>query len=385
MPPDIYEQLLQAPRAQLVELALVGLSRQGEMLASVIDSVWGQVDDVIGATRAKRIYLTGCGDSYFAALSARYAFEQLTGVPTSALESMEFAYALLPCDSLVIAISSGGAVSMTLRAGEHARQSGVDVIGVTAQAGSQIAQELPCLITDPDLSKGDHFDQVALMLGNFSFSLAALYIAAIHIGQSRGYLDDQTAREAKAEIRVAPPAIKQAMDRSVDVQEYLEKVSDEADFYFLGAGPSYGVALFYQAKFFEQAQRPVYGVELEEFAHEQFFLLQPNGNAQLWFIAPAGRSREQARKIMGGCREMGAHLIAVTTLDSEQIQEKANLTFALETTSEMFSPLISVVPGELLGIHAFARWGGGALSAAERRDQMAISRRLTRKENIEHP
>jgi len=382
MPPDMYDQLLQTPRAQLVELALAGLNRQGGMVARVIDSVWRQVDGVVDATGAKRIYLTGCGDSYFAALSARYAFEQLTGVPTIALESMEFAqYALLPHDSLTIAISSGGEVSMTLQAGEHARQSGVDVIGVTGQDESRMAQEFPCLITDPGLIDGDQVDQVALMLGNFSFSLAALYIAAIHIGRSRGHLDDQTAREAKVGIKAAPTAIKRAMDRSADVHEYLEKVSDEADFYFLGAGPSYGVALFYQAKFFEQAQRPVYGVELEEFAHEQFFLLRPNGKTQLWFIAPAGRSRERVREIMGGCREMGAHVIAVTTLDSEQIQEEANLTFALEAASEMFSALISVVPGELLGIHAFARWGSGALSTSERRRQMAVSRRLTRKED----
>jgi len=244
-----------------------------------------------------------------------------------------------------------------------------------------MAQELPCLVTGPGLSGSDYVDQVALMLGNFSFSLAALYIAAIHVGRSRGYLDDQTAREAEAQMKAVPAAIGRAMDRNAEVHEYLDKVSDEADFYFLGAGPSYGVALFYQAKFFEQAQRPVYGVELEEFAHEQFFLLQPDGNAQLWFITPAGRSRERVREVMAGCREMGAHVIAVTTLDSEQIQEEANLTFAVEIRSEMFSPLISVVPGELLGIHAFARWGGGALSASERRRQMAISKRLTRKED----
>jgi glucosamine 6-phosphate synthetase-like amidotransferase/phosphosugar isomerase protein len=155
-------------------------------------------------------------------------------------------------------------------------------------------------------------------------------------------------------------------------------VSDEADFYFLGAGPSYGVALFYQAKFFEQAQRPVYGVELEEFAHEQFFLLRPGTDAQVWFIVPSGRSWGRTLEIMAGCREMGAHVVAVTDARDAEMQGKADLTFPVEATSETFSSLVSAVPGELLGIHAFERWGGGPSFACKRRRQMAISEQLTR-------
>jgi glucosamine--fructose-6-phosphate aminotransferase (isomerizing) len=378
---DIYERLLQMPRAQLVDIALDGLSRQGEMIARVVECVRRQMGDLVGAAGAQRIYLAGCGDSYFAALSARYAFERLTGIPTVALESMELGrYTLLPPDSLVIVISSRGDVSATLEAGRVARQAGVDVIGVTAQQGSRMAQEFPCLLTAPGPSGSDPVDQVALVLGNFSLSFTALYLTAIHLGQNRGYLDDQAVEELEAEVRAVPSAIERAMSCSSEIREYLEGVSDEADFYFLGAGPSHGVALFYQAKFFEQTQRPVYGVELEEFTHEQFFLLRPGRDSQVWFIAPQGHSRERVQEAITGCQEMGAHAIAVTNPHNGQTQENADLTFAVEATSEMFSPLASVVPGELLGIHAFARWGSGLLSAFERRRQMAVSKRLTRKE-----
>jgi glucosamine--fructose-6-phosphate aminotransferase (isomerizing) len=381
---DIYERLLQMPRAQLVDIALDGLSRQGEMIARVVECVRRQMGDLVGAAGAQRIYLAGCGDSYFAALSARYAFERLTGIPTVALESMELGrYTLLPPDSLVIVISSRGDVSATLEAGRVARQAGVDVIGVTAQQGSRMAQEFPCLLTAPGPSGSDPVDQVALVLGNFSLSFTALYLTAIHLGQNRGYLDDQAVEELEAEIRAVPNAIERAMSCSSEIREYLEGVSDEADFYFLGAGPSHGVALFYQAKFFEQAQRPVYGAELEEFAHGQFHLLRRGGDAEVWFIAPQGRSRERVQEIIAGCQELGAHVVVVRNTYDEQIQGKATLTFPVEARSEMFSPLVSVVPGEFLGIHAFARWGSGPLSASERSRQMAVSRRLTREEGQE--
>jgi len=246
-------------------------------------------------------------------------------------------YTLLPPDSLVIVISSGGDVSATLEAGRVARQAGVDVIGVTAQQGSRMAQEFPCLLTAPGPSGSDPVDQVALVLGNFSLSFTALYLIAIHLGQNRGYLDDQAVEELEAEIRAVPNAIERAMSCSSEIREYLEGVSDEADFYFLGAGPSHGVALFYQAKFFEQTQRPVYGVELEEFTHEQFFLLRPGRDSQVWFIAPQGHSQERVQEAITGCQEMGAHAIAVTNPHNGQTQENADLTFAVEATSEMFS------------------------------------------------
>ncbi len=379
MSEDIYDQLLKIPTAQLVNLALAGLSRQGGMLAKVIESVQSQLGNVVGEVIPERIYLAGCGDSHFAALSGCYAFEQLTGLPTVALESMQLArYTLLPPDSLVIVISSSGEVNMTLEAGRAARKAGVNVIGVTAQGESQMSQELPCLFTDPGLATNDYVDQAALILGNYSFSLAALYWVAIHIGQNRGHLDDKRVGKIKAEIKAIPNAVERTMSYSTEMDKYLWSVSDEGDFYFLGAGPSYGVALFYQAKFFEQIQRPVYGVELEEFPHEQFYLLQPDGDAQVWFIVPLDRSLERALEVMAGCQEMGARVIVVTTSRNDQIREQADLVFPVEAVSEMFSPLVTVVPGELLGIHAFARWGIGPSSASIRRRTRAVSKRLTR-------
>ena len=382
MPPDVYQELLQIPQPQLVDVALDGLGRRPETLAAVIEQVQGQLDSldqVIGDASVERMYLVGCGDSYFAALAARYAAEQLTGLPTVAIQSMEFArYTLVPPNSLVAVISSGGQVAMTLEAGRVAKQAGARVIGVTAQTGSRMAQEFFSLITAPGTSSGDAADQVALILGNFSFSLAALYLAAAHVGRRRGHLDLEAARQTGAQIEATPGAVREALGCSEAMHQYLEQVSDQADFYFLGAGPSYGVALFYQAKFFEQARRPVYGVEMEEFSHQQFFLLQRGGDAQVWFVAPQGCSRDRVREIVTGCREVGAHTVAVISAGDDQIQGQVDLTFTVLTTAEMFSPLVSTVPGELLSIYAFGRWGIERAFASKRGRQIAISTQLTR-------
>jgi glucosamine--fructose-6-phosphate aminotransferase (isomerizing) len=377
MPADIYEQMLKIPPAQLADLALAGLERQGRMVAQVLARVQDQLDSIIDAARIERIYLVGCGDSFFAALSARHAFEQLTGLPTVALESMELAhYTLLMPNALVLVISSTGEVVKTLEAGRAAQQAGCEVIGVTAQKSSRLTTEFPCLVAIPDLADGDYADQAALMLCNFSFSLAALYRVAVHIGRRRNHIAKKV-EGIESQIQAIPNAVTEAMNYSAAIREYLDGVSDEADFYFLGAGPSYGAALFYQAKFFEQARRPVYGVELEEFAHEQFFLLRPGKDAQVWLVAPQGHSQGRAMELAASCREMGARIIAVTTC-GEPLQEKADLAFLIRAVPEMFSPLVSVVPGEILGIHAFARWGTEPFFASDRGRQLAVGKRLTR-------
>jgi len=381
--PQGMQQLLEIPFPQLVDLALDRLMGQGEMVARVIENARPQVGGIVGAANVRRIYLAGCGDSYSAALSASHAFEQLTGLPTMACESMELArYTLLPPDSLVVLISSGGEVNVTLEAGRVARRAGAEVIGVTARQRGRMAQEFPCLFTDPGFSGSEPADEATLLTGNYSFTLAALYVIATRMGLALGQLDDRMVRRIEAEMDEIPDAITQATGCSAAVREYLEAVSDGAVFHFVGAGPSFGVARFLQAKFLEQAQRPAYCVELEEFLHEYFFALRPGGDAQVWFIVPPGHSRERALEVMAGCQDANARVIAVATLRDVQVREQAGLVFPVAPTSEMFSPLVGAMPGQLLAMNALAHWGGESFSVSLQERQLAVSRRLTREETI---
>lgn len=381
MTEDVFEQLLQLSPAQLAGMAVAALSRQGELVATVIETVKEQLSEFTGLSTIERIYLAGCGDSYFAALSARYAFERFTGCPTVALEAIELAhYTLPPPNSLVVVISSSGEASATLEAGTAARLAGASVVGITAGTRCCLADEFPCLTVTQGLVGGSRTDQTALILGNFSFSLVTLYLLAVEVGRRLGRLNDTRAKVGWAWIGETARAIERAAGCSAEIGEYLGTVSEDADLYFLGAGPNYGVALFYQAKFFEQAQRPVYGVHLEEFAHEQFFLLRPDRDAHVWFIAPRGHSRQRALRLMDGCREMGARVVAVGSAGDEVMRGGCDLFVPVAPGPEMFSPLPAVVPGELLGICAFRRWGDRLLAGSERRRQMALARRLTRRQ-----
>jgi fructoselysine-6-P-deglycase FrlB-like protein len=281
-------------------------------------------------------------------------------------------------NSLVVAISATGAVEATLEAAEVARRSGAEVLGVTAEAEGALATRFPSLLVAPPVAADDVAGQGARLLGNFLFSLAGLQLLAAHAARGWGQALEPAVDDAFEDL---PDLVEAAVDHAGAVGAYLGDAREDADFYFLGAGPSYGAALFYQAKFFEQARRPVFGAQLEEFAHEQIFLLRPEADAHVWFIAPRGRSRDRAVKIMAGCRELGARVTAVTTTADAALDEVAQLVVPLGELPEVVSPSVTVMPGQLLGLHAFARWGRGERFASRRAQQMSVAHGLTRSRN----
>ena len=112
------------------------ISNQGPAIPAVMESVQPQLEALDPAlfTTASHIYITGCGDSYFAGLAARYAFARYAGVPTEALEALEFgryAAEFLPPDSLVFGISNSGKATRSVEALVNARLGGAHTVAIT--------------------------------------------------------------------------------------------------------------------------------------------------------------------------------------------------------------------------------------------------------------
>src|SRR5260370_7160835 len=102
-----------------------------------------------------RVYLVGCGDSHYAGLATRFAFERWSGVPTEALESLEFSrYAVhsAPSDALVIAVSNSGRVVRTVECARVAGERGIPALGLTYNPPTPLAAAasmlLPCTYQD---------------------------------------------------------------------------------------------------------------------------------------------------------------------------------------------------------------------------------------------
>src|SRR6266550_1464164 len=145
-----------------------------------------------------RVYLVGCGDSHYAGLATRFAFERWTGVPTEALESLEFSrYAVhsAPPDALVIAVSNSGRVVRTVECARVAGERGIQSLGLTYNAQSPLARTASLLMpwTYQDVGFGP---------GTLSYvaSLVGLFAVAVRLGQLTGRLTDAQAAAIVAAI-----------------------------------------------------------------------------------------------------------------------------------------------------------------------------------------
>ncbi|MGH8985054.1 MAG: SIS domain-containing protein [Acidimicrobiia bacterium] len=302
-----------------------------------------------------RIYLVGCGDSHYAGLAARHAFERWTGIPTEALESLEFSrYAVesAPTDALVIAVSNSGRVARTVECAVFASNRGVPTVGVTYDPASRLADASQ--MTLPYV-----YEDVGFGPGTLSYlaSLVTLYALALRLGRLAGTLSDAEISAHLDRIAACGDAAEATVrDAAMATPPLVEQMTLQSPLVIIGGGPNYGTALFGMAKFIESARHPSVGQELEEWAHEQYFCTGP-GTFTL-AIAPEGRSIDRAREQLRAVRDVGGFAAAVCAPDDAATAEAADLVLpAHDAGDELLSPIVTALPIEVAALE-FARGHG---------------------------
>ncbi len=353
-----------------IEDMLNEISNQGPAVPAVMDSVQPQLEALDPALLAEtsHFYITGCGDSYFAGLAARYAFGRYAGIPTEALEALEFgryAAEFVPPGSLVFGISNSGKATRSVEALVNARLGGASTVAITGNSDGWLAQEADIILdqsvrlageligmpsnlaTDAD----DRPRRGSFGLVNYLASLTTLYLLAFQTGVVRGCLSQSRADALRAELRSTSGLIAETVRICTPAAEaYAEQVKDIDSYTFLGSGPSLATSLFYAAKTYELPR--VYGVsqELEEWAHEQFFLT--GKGTQVLFIAPQGRAVSRIRELLHTTQTMGGSGVVVTDESNPELAEAADVTLSVAgSVSEALSPLVYCVPGQLFATY----------------------------------
>ncbi len=345
---------------QLEDMQLVwdnmrnGIDGQADLLETAPASLYEHASVALGDTYVpSRIYFVGCGDSYFSGIAARYAVELLTGIPTEALESMEFSrYAVrtAPKDALVVAVSNSGEVARTVEALKFANQAGLRTVGVTYKPGSRLGQEAGTTIA------WDYRD-VGFGPGTMSYiaSILALLVVGLHIGRNAGRVDDEGVRAQLSRLTALADGMRATIAASdAPARELADELTDDTPVFVLGAGPNYGTALFAMAKMIESARHNTVAQQLEEWAHEQYFCCVP-GTVTI-VIAPPGASLDRAREQLRAVRDMKGTAVAVCAESDEETAALADVVIpVLGHVDEDLSPLVYCVAAELISLHFAVR------------------------------
>jgi glucosamine--fructose-6-phosphate aminotransferase (isomerizing) len=299
-----------------------------------------------------RVYLVGCGDSHYAGLATRFAFERWSGIPTEALESLEFSrYAIqsAPSDALVIAVSNSGRVVRTVECARVAGERGIASLGLTYNPDSPLADATRMLLpwTYQDVGFGP---------GTLSYlaSLVGLYAVAVRLGQLNGQLDDRRAAGILQAIAASGDDVAATIDASTQPSaEVASTLTSDGLVCIIGGGPNYATAVFGMAKFIEAAAYPAVGQELEEWAHEQNFCTR--SGTSTFVLAPAGASLDRAREQLQAVRDMQGQAIAICAADDTEPAGLADAVLPVQLPDdELLSPLVTPLPLELVAL-AFAQ------------------------------
>jgi glutamine---fructose-6-phosphate transaminase (isomerizing) len=333
------------------------VAAQASLVPLIIDTVVPRVTQLFtreAVHRIPRIYLVGCGDSLYAAIAARLLFERYTGVATEAVAALEFSRYLvdyMPVGSLVVAISVSGGVSRTLEAAEWATRRGGWVVALTGRADSKITQIAQDSIIHYAVLHNDAQRLSTRGLANFEASLISLYLAAVQVGITLGRVDAAEGVRVQQELRAVAADMDQTIQANTEItRRYAEEARECETFFLLGAGPNYATAYFGAAKLLEGPNLNGVSQELEEWAHEQYFLTRQD--TQVIILATPGQSIDRAREIVRTAKAVGGRAAVITSPAEAGSFGEVDFIFPIMgEIREIYTPLAYALPLEQLAIH----------------------------------
>src|SRR5262249_58793854 len=134
------------------------------------------------------------------------------------------------------------------------------------------------------------------------------------------------AAQKLAEVKAAGPVLRATIDAMDAPAEALaQTLADATPVFAIGAGPNYGTALFTMAKMIESARHNTVSQQLEEWAHEQYFVCVPGTVTVV--LAPEGYSVDRAREQLRAVRDMKGTAVAVCAADDEETKALADIVF----------------------------------------------------------
>jgi glucosamine--fructose-6-phosphate aminotransferase (isomerizing) len=306
----------------------------------------GIADYLRELTQARHIIFTACGTAFHAGLVGEFLLEHLARIPAETEYASEFRYRnpIIGEGTIVVAISQSGETADTLAAVEQAKERGATVLGIVNVVGSTIARNTDAGIY---LHVGPEIGVASTKA--FTAQVAVLSMLAIELGRRRHISSDEAAWYIE-ELSQIPGKISTILDQSDHIREIAAANVDRENWLFLGRGFNYPVALEGALKLKEISYIHAEGLPAAEMKHGPIALIADGMPAV--FLATAG---PQYEKIMGNIEEVrarGGKVIVVATEGNDEIRRRADHLITIPDAPELFQPMLSVIPLQLLAYHA---------------------------------
>ncbi len=292
-----------------------------------------------------RIVLIACGTASYAAMVGKYAFERLAGIPTEVDVASEFRYrdTIIDEHTLVFAVSQSGETADTIAAVKEAKRKGGVVRGIVNVVGSTIARE-----TDGGTYIHAGPELAVASTKAYTNMVTVLLLYAIQLGRLKRLTIATGERLVKGILEI-PDKMKQVLAQSEQIKALAEKYKGYGDFFFLGRGINYPVALEGSLKLKEITYIHSEAYPGGEMKHGPIALL--SGEFPVMAIVTKNQLYEKMLSNVEEVRARNAPVILVATEGDEQVKSLATDIMYVPSTMELLEPLINTIPLQLFAYH----------------------------------
>ena len=308
----------------------------------------------------ERIQILACGTSRHAALVGAYLLEQFAGLPTTVFYASEFRYAPPPLapNTLTIGVTQSGETADTLaaltmdakRREDHGQADFAPrQLGITNRAESSLARQVPHIL---DIGAGIEVGVAATK--TFLGQLLAFYGLAVAFAARRGHRSDAEIKALLEELRAVPRQLQLLVEHHDKGSESLApRFASTQDVIFLGRGINYPIALEGALKLKEISYIHAEGYPAGEMKHGPLALL--DAHVPVVSIAMPGPVFEKVLSNAQEAKARDAQMIGVAPEGPDT--ELFDALLPVPEVSEWVSPLLTVVPMQLLSYHIAAYRG----------------------------
>ncbi len=296
---------------------------------------------------AKRIIIVACGTSWHSGLIGEYLFEDLARIPVEVDYASEFRYRnpILNEDDVVIAISQSGETADTLAAIELAKEKGATVVGICNVVGSSIAR-----ITDTGVYTHSGPEIGVASTKAFTGQVMILTIMAMKIAYEKGRMSRDEFHAGLEGLELIPKKIGECLTCNDQIEVISSQFKDASNFLYLGRGYNFPVALEGALKLKEISYIHAEGYPAAEMKHGPIALIDEE--MPCVFIATNKSSYEKILSNMQEVKARSGKIISVVNPEmKEKMAEVSDYMIEIPSTLEYLTPLLSIIPMQLLSYH----------------------------------
>jgi glucosamine--fructose-6-phosphate aminotransferase (isomerizing) len=292
-----------------------------------------------------RIIIAASGTSWHAALVGEYLIESFAGIPVEVEFAHEFCYRNAPLEknTVLLVLSQSGETADTLAALREAQKRGRKALAIVNVVGSTIARE----------SDGGIYMHAGPEIGvastkAFVSTLTVLSLLAIHLGRMRK-LSAHRALETLHALEALPKQIEAILAQNTLLKRIAKKYAKADDFFFLGRGYTFPIALEGALKLKEISYIHAEGYSAAEMKHGPIALIDKK--TPTVFLVPQDEMYDKTMANLAMIRARQGPIIALATEGDKQTGKVADDVIYLPKTLAPLYPILATVPLQLFAYH----------------------------------